>query len=95
MLSFLVFIAVTGLVLVVGVLFTRHSTSTAEPNEKSPPFEKERTHRRRWIAAAVAGSVILIAALFPLMKGGKPSVNPLQSVANSELQSALNRAIER
>lgn len=53
---------------------------------------KSSSSRRRAFLCAMA-AIIVVAAMLPLMKGGAPSINPLQSIANSELQSALNRAI--
>jgi hypothetical protein len=66
------------------------ATKASEPQPKPQKLRR----RKRWIAASTVVGVVLIAALLPLMKGGKPSINPLQSIANSKLQSAVDRAIE-
>lgn len=47
------------------------------------------------LTGAAAGAVVLIvgAALFPILRGGRPSLNPIQSLANGRIQAALNDAV--
>ena len=60
---------------------TSARTPTAKPKKK-----------RRWLAALVL--IVASAGGYALFRGSKASINPLQSIANTELQSKLDRAIE-
>lgn len=53
-------------------------------------------HRRGWLWVIIALPVGIgsILAVFALISGGRPSINPAQSIANAKLEKALNRAID-
>jgi len=69
-------------------------TGHAPLTPQTPPIPKvqKKKWRKRWIGLVVVLIVVGMAALLPLMKGGKSSINPVQSIANSKLQSAVDRA---
>lgn len=50
------------------------------------------TKKRRWLSVLIL--IVTATGGYALLRGSKPSINPLQSLANSGLQSGLDRAIE-
>ena len=64
-----------------------------EDCESAPVRMTSKLASRKVLAGIAAGilSLILVATAYPLVLGGKPSLNPLQSIFNGHLQSAVNR----
>ena len=66
----------------------------------SPAFDQPRIPKRKRqtgiliVVAAVLFIPLFVLGIVTLFRGGKPSINPVQAVANDRLQKSVNRIIE-
>jgi len=65
-------------------------TPTITTSPKAPTTERKK--KRHCLAVLLL--IVASASGYALLRGSKASINPLQSLANTELQSKLDRAIE-
>lgn len=63
---------------------------TIAPSAIAPAAKRKKN--RHWITALLL--IVASAGSYALFRGSKASINPFQSLANTELQSKLDRAIE-